>query len=271
MNKAGIKKWLSEASAKSALFWKSLPNTIKWVGTLSAVALLFKTLVLAKIDAPYDFIWRLGGIVDNVLASIIAGFIFYLIDVHYRYVRERTIAGKNIGYSVYGMTMQYANLLMIIGMQQEECYQVKSPGNAMVNFGPNAEFLAHKCRELEFDRPRTTPIQPTPTTARADFQSVIQNRYKSLSAQIFDNPMLSGYLDPALYRGLTQLTFNVNWLLGCMNRNVTHDELCCCIRGIGITSGELYKLISDDPFYSLGFGQPVDGRDLYPPVNRPPA
>ena len=225
-------------------------------------ALVFKTVCLADIPAPQLFMFQLSGIVDAVLESVIAAVIFYLIDVHYRHVHERKLAGINIGYSVKALVIQYSNILKIIGVDEGPTWIDGAP-----HFGIDRNLIVQKCSVLNLTAARQSPLTQQPSTPKNDFETIINTRYKTHFAQINDNQFLRPHMDPKLIQLMTQLSFNVNMLVAHLNGPLP-DGLLHCVTSIGNASRELLNYTRDDLFYSLGMAQEINGEDLFPPVNR---
>lgn len=71
------------------LFIRSVDAVYHWLGVGSLAILLAKVLVLNSIPAPLRFMSAVSPVVEGVLGSVIASYIFYLFCVHPQTFKER--------------------------------------------------------------------------------------------------------------------------------------------------------------------------------------
>lgn len=71
------------------MFWKTIPRAVNTAALISIMLLLVKLFVLDKIPEPVGGLHELGLVVEAVLASVLASYVFYLIVVHFKGVQEK--------------------------------------------------------------------------------------------------------------------------------------------------------------------------------------
>ncbi|QQK72184.1 hypothetical protein HG702_12305 [Pectobacterium versatile] len=64
------------------LLLRSVDAVYHWIGLSSLAILLFKVVVLNDIPAPVRFMSSVSPVVEGVLGSVIASYIFYLLCIH---------------------------------------------------------------------------------------------------------------------------------------------------------------------------------------------
>ena len=245
-----------------SLFTKSIPIAIRWLGSLALATLIAKTMWLNEIPAPFMFMFKLSGTINAVLESIIAAVIFFLIDVHYGRLRDRRLAGVNIGYSIKALAIQYSNMLAIIGIEDAATWIDGAP-----NFEIDRGLVRQKCAALDLNLIRPSQYSRQPTTPKSDFETLFNSRYKPHLAQINDNQFLKPHMDPKLIQLLTQFSYNLNMLAAHLDGRFPNG-LEVCVTSIGMSSNALFHHAKNDLFYSLGMAQQIDGEDLFPPINQ---
>lgn len=229
---------------------------------MALATLIAKTIWLNEIPAPFLFMYKLSGTIDALLESIVAAVIFFLIDVHYSKLRDRRLAGVNIGYSIKALAMQYSDMLTIIGIDRAATLIDGTP-----NFAIGRVLISQKCAALDLNLIRLSPYRVQPTAPKSDFEMLFNSRYKPHLAQINDIAFLKPHIDPKLIQLLTQFSYNLKMLRAHLDGQFS-NSLESCVWSIGISSNELLNHVKNDLFYSLGLAEQIHGDDLFPPVNR---
>jgi hypothetical protein len=71
------------------LFIRTIPATLNWLALISLGVLLLKSFVFDKIPEPMRGLSNLGIVVEGLLVSVLASYIFYLIVVHLKGFNDR--------------------------------------------------------------------------------------------------------------------------------------------------------------------------------------
>lgn len=75
------------------LFFKTIPPFLNWCFIFSLLVIVFKILILNQIEEPVAGLHSLGLVVESILLSLVASYIFYLIVVHYKeYTNSKLIS-----------------------------------------------------------------------------------------------------------------------------------------------------------------------------------
>ena len=77
-------------------FFRTIPKTLNLLALASFVSLLLKVFVFNHIPEPFHGSFELGIVFEGLLASILASYVFYLIVVHLKEVRDQTIISPHI-------------------------------------------------------------------------------------------------------------------------------------------------------------------------------
>lgn len=94
---------VSQGAGQKA-FWKTIPKTVNAVAVISAILLLVKLFIFNQISEPFNGLYELGLIFEAVLASVLASYVFYLIVVHLKEVRDKR--------TIYTFVTRWANLVV---------------------------------------------------------------------------------------------------------------------------------------------------------------
>lgn len=86
------------------MFWKTIPRAINLAALISAILLLMKLFIFNKMPEPVGGLHKLGLIFEAVLASVLASYVFYLIVVHLKEVREKK--------TIYPYVTRWANFVV---------------------------------------------------------------------------------------------------------------------------------------------------------------
>ncbi|EKN3387400.1 hypothetical protein ACPSVR_004173 [Yersinia enterocolitica] len=76
------KKNMRERCKETYRFLRSVDALYHWIGLGSLVVLLFKVAVLNCIPAPLHFMSAVSPVVEGILGSVIASYIFYMFCIH---------------------------------------------------------------------------------------------------------------------------------------------------------------------------------------------
>ncbi|MBI9111665.1 hypothetical protein [Maridesulfovibrio ferrireducens] len=72
-----------------SLYIKSIPKCLNWLLGTSVAILLIKIIYLDKLKEPLIGMHKIGIFVEGLLASVIASYVFYIIVVHLKEVRNK--------------------------------------------------------------------------------------------------------------------------------------------------------------------------------------
>lgn len=86
------------------MFWKTIPRAVNLAALISTILLLVKLFIFNKIPEPVGGLHELGLVFEAVLASVLASYVFYLIVVHFKEVREKK--------TIYPFVTRWANLVV---------------------------------------------------------------------------------------------------------------------------------------------------------------
>lgn len=86
------------------IFFRTIPRALNYLLLASATVLLAKVLVLNRIPEPLPGLSQLGLAVEGVIASIFASYVFYLLVVHYKEVKDKRL--------VYDYALRWARLIV---------------------------------------------------------------------------------------------------------------------------------------------------------------
>lgn len=73
------------------LFLRTIPTALNWLATATAATLLLKIFLLNQIAEPIPGFMQLGLVFDGILASVLASYVFYLIVVHFKEMRDSAV------------------------------------------------------------------------------------------------------------------------------------------------------------------------------------
>lgn len=76
---------------KAVAFLRSVPKPLNRIAFLSLSILAIKVLYLNNIPAPVRFFYDLGVLTDALAGSVVASYIFYLVQVHIRELENRKL------------------------------------------------------------------------------------------------------------------------------------------------------------------------------------
>src|SRR5882724_5271754 len=77
-------------------FFRTIPKTLNWLALVSLVLLLTKVFYFNQVPQPFRGCYELGVVFEGLLASIFASYEFYLIVVHTKETRDRTVIYPHI-------------------------------------------------------------------------------------------------------------------------------------------------------------------------------
>lgn len=86
------------------MFWRTIPRAVNLAAFISMLLLLLKLFIFNKIPQPIDGFHEIGLVFEAVLASVLASYVFYLIVVHFKEVREKK--------TIYPFVTRWANLVV---------------------------------------------------------------------------------------------------------------------------------------------------------------
>lgn len=86
------------------MFWKTIPRAVNLAALISTILLLVKLFIFNKIPEPVGGFHEFGLVFEAVLASVLASYVFYLIVVHFKEVREKK--------TIYPFVTRWANLVV---------------------------------------------------------------------------------------------------------------------------------------------------------------
>lgn len=86
------------------MFWRTIPRAVNLAAFISILLLLLKLFIFNKIPEPVDGFHEIGLAFEAVLASVLASYVFYLIVVHFKEVREKK--------TIYPFVTRWANLVV---------------------------------------------------------------------------------------------------------------------------------------------------------------
>jgi len=78
------------------VFFRTIPKTLHWLALLSLILLLAKVFYFNHIPEPFRGCYELGIVFEGLLASVFASYAFYLIVVHTKETRDKTIIYPHI-------------------------------------------------------------------------------------------------------------------------------------------------------------------------------
>ena len=70
-------------------YWKTIPRSINGLALVSIIVLLFKVFWLNHVVEPFEGMNQLGLVVEGLLASVLASYVFFLIVVHFKDTRDK--------------------------------------------------------------------------------------------------------------------------------------------------------------------------------------
>ena len=73
------------------IFFRTIPRSLNWLAAFSLTVLLLKVFLLNKISEPIAGMSELGVIVEGILGSVIASYVFYLIVVHLKELADKRV------------------------------------------------------------------------------------------------------------------------------------------------------------------------------------
>jgi hypothetical protein len=126
------------------LFFKSIPKTLNFLAVLSVVLLVTKIFYFNNIPEIYKGAHEIGLVIEGLLASILASYIFYLIVVHVKETKDRNL--------IYPHVKKWANL--VVGTCSSQLSDISNTtgiqlnlynitqnqiANAMNSLNPNAQ------------------------------------------------------------------------------------------------------------------------------------
>ena len=63
---------------------RTIPSQLNWMLVITILLIFFKIFVANQISEAFKGAYEIGVIIEGLLASIIASYIFYLIVVHFK-------------------------------------------------------------------------------------------------------------------------------------------------------------------------------------------
>ncbi len=78
------------------LYLKTIPKALNWLGLASLFVLIIKIFSLNRIPELFRGGYELGIVFEGLLASVFASYVFYLIVVHIKEVRDKSIIYPHI-------------------------------------------------------------------------------------------------------------------------------------------------------------------------------
>lgn len=73
------------------LFIRTIPSALNWLASATVATLLLKVFLLNQIEEPISGLMQLGFVFEGVLASVLASYVFFLIVVHFKEMRDRAV------------------------------------------------------------------------------------------------------------------------------------------------------------------------------------
>lgn len=73
------------------LFVRTIPPALNWLASGTTALLLLKIFLLNQIAEPLPGLMSLGVVFEGVLASVLASYVFYLIVVHFKELRDKAV------------------------------------------------------------------------------------------------------------------------------------------------------------------------------------
>ncbi|MCG7198704.1 hypothetical protein MD273_03090 [Marinobacter pelagius] len=86
------------------MFWRTIPGAVNLAALSSMLLLLVKLFIFNQISEPVDGFHELGLVFEAVLTSVLASYVFYLIVVHFKEVREKK--------AIYPFVTRWSNLVV---------------------------------------------------------------------------------------------------------------------------------------------------------------
>ena len=86
-------------------FIKTIPDPLTILAVVTIIGLFVKILVLNKIPEPVPGLWQLGVVAEGVMGSVLASFAFYLVIVHYKETRDRSV--------IYPLIIKRADMVVV--------------------------------------------------------------------------------------------------------------------------------------------------------------
>lgn len=88
-------------------FFSAADALYHWIGLGSFVGLLFKVLVLNDIPAPLSFMSAVSPVVEGILGSVIASYIFYIFCIHPPLYAEKKTSAAFVNFILIRITKSF--------------------------------------------------------------------------------------------------------------------------------------------------------------------
>ncbi len=73
------------------IYFKTLPKSLTLISLIALIILVIKVIFLDDIPELFEHAHELGKLAEGILLSIVASYIFYLVVVHYKEVKEKSL------------------------------------------------------------------------------------------------------------------------------------------------------------------------------------
>lgn len=152
-------------------FFRSADPLYHWIGLGSFAILLIKVLILNNISAPLRFMSAVSPVVEGILGSVIASYIFYIFCIHPPIYAEKKTSASFVNFILTRISKNFKQHL-------------KEISATLGYHSTSDEFLSAFTGIAPFSRTAPLLVQFSPTQVRADWFQYFQNENVRLQKEI---------------------------------------------------------------------------------------